>query len=31
MGVRAPGIIAQLSRTWDVERHASGNRITFTV
>ena len=24
-------IIAELSRTWAVERHASGNRITFTV
>ena len=24
-------LIAQLSRTWAVERHASGNRITFTL
>ena len=24
-------IIAQLSRTWAVERHAGGNRITFTL
>jgi len=24
-------IIAQLSRTWAVERHASGNRVTFAL